>query len=251
MSRKSKTGPAVQEEAAERTARLMLSPESGLPPTPDNHTPPLPQDRPAPITGTHKLEVGQKVKERTNPVDERPWTVKKFDGSWVLCSRGDADGVATQWFHYDTLIDAKEYKPTFTPAMDTRPKPPKAPRAPKAPQDIGDRAATLLRECDTLDDMWAMAGREGLDVPAVKAKIGHLNPGLQRMGIGNRLRKMYKDASEAKADLKALKEGKDAKAEKAFKKVWDKDERPKKAPASMQLTPGELAVKPPAKRRKS
>lgn len=66
-----------------------------------------------------------------------------------------------------------------------------APRREKKRKDnIGDAMSDLLQEADTLDELWQIAEAAGMDVASVREKIGGLNPGLQRMGIGNRLRHM-------------------------------------------------------------
>lgn len=68
-----------------------------------------------------------------------------------------------------------------------------APRREKKRKDnIGDAMSDLLQEADTINELWMIAEAAGMDVVTVKAKIAHLNPGLQRMGIGNRLRHMKK-----------------------------------------------------------
>lgn len=54
-----------------------------------------------------------------------------------------------------------------------------------------DDIAFKLSQADTLDELWALAAKMGLP-PELRAKLAHLNPGLQRMNIGNRLRKLAK-----------------------------------------------------------
>lgn len=61
--------------------------------------------------------------------------------------------------------------------------------------DNGDDTATKLRG-KTLDEVYEFAAKKlGETVKALKAKYAHLNPGMQRMSLGNRLRK----GSQAKA----------------------------------------------------
>jgi hypothetical protein len=56
-------------------------------------------------------------------------------------------------------------------------------------RDNGDDVAVLLRDCSTLDDVYAAAAKYlGVPEPELRAKYGHLNPGQQRMNCGNRMR---------------------------------------------------------------
>jgi hypothetical protein len=60
----------------------------------------------------------------------------------------------------------------------------------KAKKSSGDPVAMLLSEAADLAACWRIAELAGLNVAEVRSKIGHLSNGLQRMGIGNRLRKL-------------------------------------------------------------
>lgn len=65
--------------------------------------------------------------------------------------------------------------------------------------DNGDDVATKLRG-KTLDEVYAHAAKQ-LKEPEkdLRAKYKHLNPGMQRMSLGNRLRKIANAKAEAKA----------------------------------------------------
>lgn len=65
--------------------------------------------------------------------------------------------------------------------------------------DNGDDVATKLRG-KTLDEVYAHAAKT-LKEPEkdLRAKYKHLNPGMQRMSLGNRLRKIANAKAEAKA----------------------------------------------------
>lgn len=65
--------------------------------------------------------------------------------------------------------------------------------------DNGDDVATKLRG-KTLDDVYAYASKQ-LKEPEkeLRKKYEHLNPGMQRMSLGNRLRKIANAKAEAKA----------------------------------------------------
>lgn len=55
--------------------------------------------------------------------------------------------------------------------------------------DIGDEVAVMLRECKTLDDVYECASLYvGMAVFDLKSRYGHLNPGQQRMNLGNKMR---------------------------------------------------------------
>jgi len=73
------------------------------------------------------------------------------------------------------------------PKVPKEPKQPKAPREPR-PKVGNDEIAQLMRGLD-LDEMYAMAqDRLGTPQTTLKARYGHLNPGLQAMNLRNRLR---------------------------------------------------------------
>ena len=67
-----------------------------------------------------------------------------------------------------------------------------APAVKKRKDSVGDGVSALLSEADNIDACWRIAELAGLDIPGTREKIGHLSNGLQRMGIGNRLRKAFK-----------------------------------------------------------
>lgn len=62
------------------------------------------------------------------------------------------------------------------------------PRVAKAPDEV----VFLMREADSLDAMWALAERFIPYADELRGKVGHLNPGLQRMNIGNHIRKLWR-----------------------------------------------------------
>lgn len=60
--------------------------------------------------------------------------------------------------------------------------------------DIGDEVAVLLRECETLEQVYECASLYvSMSVADLKAKYKHLNPGGQRMNLGNRMRNVMKE----------------------------------------------------------
>lgn len=55
--------------------------------------------------------------------------------------------------------------------------------------DIGDEVAVMLRECGTLDQVYECASLYvGISIVELQARYGHLNPGQQRMNLGNKMR---------------------------------------------------------------
>lgn len=59
--------------------------------------------------------------------------------------------------------------------------------------DNGDMVARVLRECETLEDVYA-TGSDYLEIPIpdLHRLYDHLNPGQQRMVIGNRMRAKFR-----------------------------------------------------------
>jgi hypothetical protein len=65
-----------------------------------------------------------------------------------------------------------------------------------ATMDNGDELAKQLRGAE-LDDVYALASKAlGETQTALKAKYGHLNVGMQRMNLGNRIRAASADSAE-------------------------------------------------------
>lgn len=65
----------------------------------------------------------------------------------------------------------------------------RAERAKAGIKDVGDDVAILLRECKSIDQVYACAAKYcGVAEPELKEKYGHLNPGQQRMNCGNKMR---------------------------------------------------------------
>lgn len=61
---------------------------------------------------------------------------------------------------------------------------------PRVRQDNGDVVAEALRAASIVEEIWSVPMvLEHLDVAAIKARYGHLSPGLVRMNVGNQLRK--------------------------------------------------------------
>jgi hypothetical protein len=60
-------------------------------------------------------------------------------------------------------------------------------------RDIGDPVAELLRKATCLDEAYRITAEAAcIPVDELRAKYGHLNPGQQRMNLGNKLRNLIK-----------------------------------------------------------
>lgn len=132
--------------------------------------------------------VGDRVMYRGDP--ENVWTIGSMKPGpkcwWVWAEQhGTKQNFPAGVF---TKIEAKKAK---APVQN----------APKADQEqkkkrkvsVGDPVASLLAEAADIQGCWKIAEMAGLDLEELRTKIGHLSNGLQRMGIGNRLRKRWKD----------------------------------------------------------
>lgn len=73
----------------------------------------------------------------------------------------------------------------------------RAERAKAGIRDVGDPIATALRACKSLDDVYRRAAKYlGVPDADLRAKYGKLNPGQQRMNLGNRMRNKWKKTGE-------------------------------------------------------
>lgn len=108
-------------------------------------------------------------------------------GFWVMAEQGGT----RQNFPYAvfTRVDKKQRKAPAPNVVKTEPVAKKQPRK----DSIGDPVAKLLAEATDIAACWRIAELAGLPIDETRGKIGHLSNGLQRMGLGNRLRKMWKD----------------------------------------------------------
>lgn len=107
----------------------------------------------------------------------------------------------------------------------------------KVCMDSGDEVAVLLRNCMELEDVYKMAEDKGVpDVAGLRVKYANLNPGMQRMNLGNKIRTAMKPvdtaAIEAKAAAKLAKE--EAKKAKEAEKTAKKEAREKAATEAKQ-----------------
>lgn len=157
------------------------------------------------------LHVGQTVFHLGKPDD--PWIIEKLGGGYAWVAQGKGKDASRCQLPVGSLaviptpalVELTESvktggagSPVSGAPLEktTRPAPAPAParkeRAP-APRDVGDAIAQLLTASPEVGP-WRILELSncGLDPKEVQAKIGHLSNGLQRMGIGNRLRIAWK-----------------------------------------------------------
>jgi hypothetical protein len=67
-----------------------------------------------------------------------------------------------------------------------------------------DAVTELLAEAKDTEECWQIAKMAGLNMVELHAKVAHLSNGLQRMGIGNRLRAKNFDAKSIIRDSKGF-----------------------------------------------
>ena len=135
-----------------------------------------------------EYSVGDRVMYRGDP--ENIWTIGQIKLGercwWVWAEQnGTKQNFPAGVF---TKTEAKKLKapaPVAAKAEPVAKKPRKG--------SVGDGVASLLVEAESVEQCWVIAEMAGLDIEETRAKIGHLSNGLQRMGIGNRLRKRHKD----------------------------------------------------------
>ena len=152
----------------------------------------------------HVLEVGMACTHPHVP-DER-WTIVSISANGYWCravkGRNDAEGRIEQSFPCDVLLPyARAERSTVTRPVKPVMKDPKAsaaPRAKRAAAPPKDSIAQRLSEFDSLDELWVYATKSGLPKD-LRQRLQHLNPGLQRMNIGNRLRGLAAKANVSSA----------------------------------------------------
>lgn len=180
-------------------------------------------------------------------------TVVERNGGWTTI----LDGMKQLKVHNSELsapVDGKANRPAKAAKPAKAEKPAKAAKAPKEPKpksdkprlvspdltryavaddvvtasgrkaiDVGDEVATQLRGSDLSDVYKAASEATGVSQKALREQYGHLNPGMQRMNLGNRIRgaaaAATREAEKAtKAEAKAAAQAaKPPKAKKAAK----------------------------------
>lgn len=133
--------------------------------------------------------VGHEVSYRGDP--DNIWKINSLDQGvncwWVRASQNSV----TQCFPANVFHQIEQKKRKIETVVAKPIEKPKKPaiEKPKGP----DPVAALLAEAENLDQCWEIAGLAGVDLDSMKSKHSHLSNGLQRMSIGNHLRKMWKE----------------------------------------------------------
>lgn len=101
-----------------------------------------------------------------------------------------------RWSFYVHVDELRKVDPSFNTRAARLPTVASVARTERAKagvRDVGDEVASTLRNCKDLEAVYT-AGAEylGVPLPELKAKYGHLNPGQQRMNIGNRMRAKWR-----------------------------------------------------------
>lgn len=148
---------------------------------------------PVPFVNKHDLQPGMVVRPRKPDgtlIDDKRWKVERVSGAFTRCVTGGDKHFTSQYWATDTLKPVKFKKSATTVADQMAPGAEKNIRTGKAASAEPDELAEALRSCQGLDALLAYAAAQGYpDCDNLRARISHLNPGLQRMNVGNRLRR--------------------------------------------------------------
>lgn len=119
----------------------------------------------------------------------------KADAYGLQFSRSLQAGLLLQkrpivWPDYnDPKVRSSMFRPPVPMSAETKEKL----RAIAPKRDVGDEVAKMLREAGSLDETYAIGAKYLREKePALRKKYAHLNPGQQRMVIGNRMRAKWK-----------------------------------------------------------
>ena len=148
---------------------------------------------PVPFVNKHDLQPGMIVRPRTpsgDRMDDKRWKVERVSGAFTRCSSGGGSHPASQYWATDSLQPVKFKRSAATVADQQAPGAERHVRKGKAEAREPDDLAEQLKNCHGLDALLAYAASLGYpDGDTLRAKVSHLNPGLQRMNVGNRLRR--------------------------------------------------------------
>jgi hypothetical protein len=154
---------------------------------------------PVPFVNAHQLEPGMIVRPRRpdgQRMDDFRWVVERVSGAFTRCRRGGDKEPTSQYWATDSLHPVKFKRSAVTMADKLAPGAEKHVRTGKAKTGRAalrepDELALALKACNGLDELLAYAAAQGYpDCDGLRAKVSHLNPGLQRMNVGNRLRQL-------------------------------------------------------------
>jgi hypothetical protein len=148
---------------------------------------------PVPFRNQFDLQPGMIVRPRApdgSRLDDKRWKVERVSGAFTRCVTGSDKHFTSQYWATDTLHPVKFKRSATTLAEKLAPGAEKNIRSGRAAVREPDELALALKTCHGLDELLAYAAAQGYpDCDTLRAKISHLNPGLQRMNVGNRLRR--------------------------------------------------------------
>ena len=141
----------------------------------------------------HVLEEGMVVRPRMpdgTRMDDKRWIVERVSGAMTRAKTGGGKHFTSQYWATDSLIPVKFKQAATTAADRLAPGAERHVRAGKAMPHGPDELSEALKACHGLDALLAYAAAQGYpDCDDLRARVSHLNPGLQRMNVGNRLRR--------------------------------------------------------------
>lgn len=158
------------------------------------HTPtPRVDYEPVPFRNEFDLQPGMIVRPRApdgTRIDDKRWKVERVSGAFTRCVTGGDKHFTSQYWATDSLKPVKFKRSATTVAEQQAPGAERNIRKGKAEAREPDELALALKACHGLDELLAYAAAQGYpDCDGLRARVSHLNPGLQRMNVGNRLRR--------------------------------------------------------------
>lgn len=158
------------------------------------HTPtPHVDYEPVPFRNEFDLQPGMIVRPRApdgTRIDDKRWKVERVSGAFTRCVTGGDKHFTSQYWATDSLKPVKFKRSATTVADQQAPGAERNVRTGKTSTREPDELALALKACHGLDELLAYAAAQGYpDCDGLRARVSHLNPGLQRMNVGNRLRR--------------------------------------------------------------
>lgn len=112
------------------------------------------------------------------------WEILDVRGFWCLAQRGHGKELTRQNYPCDVMMPLPPRKHRNSRIV-------RMARAIKREATAPDEVAAALLRATSLDLLWQIAGELGVpNDPSTRASKSHLNPGLQRMWVGNQARKL-------------------------------------------------------------
>lgn len=148
---------------------------------------------PVPFNNTHDLQPGMIVRPRNRAgkrLDDKRWKVERVRGAFTQCVSGTAKKFTSQCWATDSLYPVKFKRSAVTAADQLAPGAERNVKTGKTSTREPDELTEALKACQGLDALLDYAASLGYpDCDNIRARVSHLNPGLQRMNVGNRLRR--------------------------------------------------------------